>query len=171
VRQGVEILVATPGRLIDCLERRLVVLNQCNYVVLDEADRMIDMGFEPQVQAILEAMPSSNMKPDEEVAEDGNEEFKYRQTFMFSATMPPAVERITRKYLRRPAFVSIGEIGQTASTVTQNFVFCSEPQKEARLYELISREIPPIMVFVNARKSCDVVYRQVHGNIVVTVGN
>jgi len=163
VRQGVEILVATPGRLIDCLERRLVVLNQCNYVVLDEADRMIDMGFEPQVQAILEAMPSSNMKPDEEVAEDGNEEFKYRQTFMFSATMPPAVERITRKYLRRPAFVSIGEIGQTASTVTQNFVFCPETQKEARLYELISREIPPIMVFVNARKSCDVVYRQVHG--------
>jgi ATP-dependent RNA helicase DDX23/PRP28 len=47
--QGVEMLVATPGRLIDCLERRLVVLNQCNYIVLDEADRMIDLGFEPQV--------------------------------------------------------------------------------------------------------------------------
>lgn len=52
VRQGVEMLVATPGRLIDTIERRLVVLNQCNYIVLDEADRMIDLGFEPQVQVI-----------------------------------------------------------------------------------------------------------------------
>ena len=50
MRQGVEMAIATPGRLIDCLERRLVVLNQCNYIVLDEADRMIDMGFEPQVR-------------------------------------------------------------------------------------------------------------------------
>ncbi|KAL9678530.1 hypothetical protein QQ045_016374 [Rhodiola kirilowii] len=59
IRQGCEVVIATPGRLIDCLERRYAVLNQCNYVVLDEADRMIDMGFEPQVVGVLEAMPSS----------------------------------------------------------------------------------------------------------------
>ena len=65
---------------------------------------------------------------------------------MFSATMPPAVERITRKYLRRPAFVSIGEVGQTASTVEQNFVFCSEQQKKARLQEMLRKNKPPVMV-------------------------
>ncbi|CAH2069740.1 unnamed protein product [Thlaspi arvense] len=99
--QGCEIVVATPGRLIDCLERRYVVLNQCNYVVLDEADRMIDMGFEPQVAGVLDAMPSSNLKPANEEEElDGKK--IYRTTYMFSATMPPEVERLARKYLRNP---------------------------------------------------------------------
>ncbi|KAJ0966415.1 hypothetical protein J5N97_027553 [Dioscorea zingiberensis] len=66
LRQGCEVVIATPGRLLDCLERRYAVLNQCNYVVLAEADRMIDMGFEPQVVGVLDAMPSSNMKPENE---------------------------------------------------------------------------------------------------------
>ncbi|MCD7454239.1 DEAD-box ATP-dependent RNA helicase 21 [Datura stramonium] len=73
IRQGCEVVIATPGRLLDCLERRYCVLNQCNYVVLDEADRMIDMGFGPQVVGVLDAMPSSNMKPkneDEELDEN-----------------------------------------------------------------------------------------------------
>jgi hypothetical protein len=71
VAQGCEVVIATPGRLLDCLESRYTVLNQCNYVVLDEADRMIDLGFEPQVVGVLDAMPSSNMKPvsEEEVRE------------------------------------------------------------------------------------------------------
>jgi len=159
IRQGVEVIIATPGRLIDTLERRLCVLNQCNYIVLDEADRMIDMGFEPQVQQILDAMPAGAMKPDEEDAEAGNTDFKFRQTFMFSATMPPAVERITRKYLRRPVYVTVGEAGQTANTVTQNFSFCSESQKKDRLLDMLRREKPPIMVFVNARKVADTLYR------------
>ena len=63
LREGCEVIIATPGRLLDCIDRRILVLNQCNYVVLDEADRMIDMGFEPQVNAIFEKMPSSNLRP------------------------------------------------------------------------------------------------------------
>ena len=63
-------MIATPGRLIDVLENRYLVLSQCTYVVLDEADRMIDMGFEPDVQKILEYLPVSNEKPDTEDAED-----------------------------------------------------------------------------------------------------
>ncbi|MFS7931178.1 putative RNA helicase [Helianthus anomalus] len=97
--QGCEVVIATPGRLIDCLERRYPVLNQCNYVVLDEADRMIAMGFEPQVVGVLDAMSSSNFKPESE-DEELDEKRMYRTTYMFSATMPPAVERLARKYLR-----------------------------------------------------------------------
>lgn len=63
-------MIATPGRLIDVLENRYLVLNQCTYIVLDEADRMIDMGFEPDVQKILDFMPVTNQKPDTEEAED-----------------------------------------------------------------------------------------------------
>uniref|UniRef100_A0A6T7ZDA9 RNA helicase n=1 Tax=Cryptomonas curvata TaxID=233186 RepID=A0A6T7ZDA9_9CRYP len=159
--RGAEIAVGTPGRLIDMLKTKATNLRRATYLVLDEADRMIDMGFEPQVQAILDAMPAGSMKPEDDLSEVGNTDFRYRQTFMFSATMPPAVERITRKYLRRPAYVTIGEAGQTATSVTQNFVFCSETQKKDRLYELLRREKPPIMVFVNARKSADVLYKDV----------
>ena len=65
-----QIVIATPGRLIDVLENRYLVLAQCTYVVMDEADRMIDMGFEPDVQKILEYLPVSNQKPDTEDAED-----------------------------------------------------------------------------------------------------
>eukprot|EP00878_Enallax_costatus_P032756 GHUV01036022.1.p1 GENE.GHUV01036022.1~~GHUV01036022.1.p1 ORF type:complete len:474 (+),score=130.89 GHUV01036022.1:170-1423(+) len=100
LRRGCEIVVATPGRLLDCIERHYCVLNQCNYVVLDEADRMIDLGFEPQVQAVLDAMPHSTLKPEEEGSELDARRV-YRTTYMFSATMPPAVERLARKYLRR----------------------------------------------------------------------
>lgn len=72
LRMGCEIVIATPGRLIDVLENRYLVLNQCTYIVLDEADRMIDMGFEPDVQKILEYMPVTNLKPDTEEAEDAS---------------------------------------------------------------------------------------------------
>lgn len=65
-----QIVIATPGRLIDVLENRYLVLSRCTYVVLDEADRMIDMGFEPDVQKILEHMPVTNQKPDTDEAED-----------------------------------------------------------------------------------------------------
>ncbi|KAJ0817557.1 putative RNA helicase [Helianthus annuus] len=91
IRQGCEVVIATPGRLIGCLERRYIVLNQCNYVVLDEANRVIDMGFEPQVVGVLDAMPSSNFKPENE-DEWLDEKRIYRTTYMFSATMPTAVE-------------------------------------------------------------------------------
>lgn len=75
LRMGCEIVIATPGRLIDVLENRYLVLNQCTYIVLDEADRMIDLGFEPDVQRILEYMPVSNLKPDTEEAEDSKVQF------------------------------------------------------------------------------------------------
>lgn len=87
---------------------------------MDEADRMIDMGMEADVNFILDALPVSNMKPDEgEMQTEPPEGYRYRQTTMFSATMPPAVERLAKKYLRREAVVTIGQAGQATESVEQ----------------------------------------------------
>ncbi|KAF5010713.1 hypothetical protein F66182_15427, partial [Fusarium sp. NRRL 66182] len=91
LRDGAEIIIATPGRLVDCLERRMLVLSQCCYVIMDEADRMIDLGFEEPVNKILDALPVTNEKPDTEEAENaqamsqhvGGRDRRYRQTMMY----------------------------------------------------------------------------------------
>ncbi|CAG9110957.1 unnamed protein product [Plutella xylostella] len=164
LRLGCEIVIATPGRLIDVLENRYLVLNRCTYVVLDEADRMIDMGFEPDVQKILEYMPVSNIKPDSDAAEDAsillanyNSKKKFRQTVMFTATMPPAVERLARTYLRRPAIVYIGSIGKPVDRTEQVVFMIGENEKRRKLTEILQRGVePPIIIFVNQKKGADV---------------
>ncbi|KAL3280543.1 hypothetical protein HHI36_003775 [Cryptolaemus montrouzieri] len=164
LRMGCEIVIATPGRLIDVLENRYLVLSQCTYIVLDEADRMIDLGFEPDVQKILEYMPVTNLKPDTEEAEDSkvllanyNSKKKYRQTVMFTATMPPAVERLARTYLRRPAVVYIGSIGKPVERVEQIVHLMGENDKRRKLMEYLSKGVdPPIIIFVNQKKGADV---------------
>lgn len=167
LRLGCEIVIATPGRLIDVLENRYLVLNQCTYIVLDEADRMIDMGFEPDVQRILEYMPVTNIKPDSEDAEDAskllqnyNSKKKYRQTVMFTATMPPAVERLARNYLRRPAVVYIGSIGKPTERTEQIIHIMGENDKRKKLMEILQRGVePPVIIFVNQKKGADVLAR------------
>ncbi|XP_059049188.1 probable ATP-dependent RNA helicase DDX23 [Achroia grisella] len=164
LRMGCEIVIATPGRLIDVLENRYLVLNRCTYVVLDEADRMIDMGFEPDVQKILEYMPVTNIKPDTDAAEDAsvllanyNTKKKYRQTVMFTATMPPAVERLARSYLRRPAIVYIGSVGKPVDRTEQVVYMIGENEKRRKLTEILQRGVePPIIIFVNQKKGADV---------------
>src|SRR5919108_4423349 len=100
LRRGVDVVVATPGRLIDHLERQNVALDDLEVLVLDEADRMLDMGFAPQINTIVARLP------------------RYRQTLLFSATMPPEVEALARKYLRKPLLVQVGLRTAAASTVT-----------------------------------------------------
>ncbi|KAK9953794.1 hypothetical protein ABG768_015919 [Culter alburnus] len=165
LRMGCEIVIATPGRLIDVLENRYLVLSRCTYVVLDEADRMIDMGFEPDVQKILEYIPVTNQKPDTDDAEDPEKmmqnfesgKHKYRQTVMFTATMPPAVERLARSYLRRPAVVYIGSAGKPHERVEQKVILMSEGEKRKKLLEVLASGFePPIIIFVNQKKGCDV---------------
>ncbi|KAI9724557.1 MAG: mRNA splicing protein prp28 [Candelaria pacifica] len=171
LRDGAEIIIATPGRLVDCIERRVLVLGQCCYVIMDEADRMIDLGFEEPVNKILDALPVANEKPDSEEAEDalvmsqhlGGKD-RYRQTMMYTATMPSAVERIARKYLRRPAIVTIGNVGEAVETVEQRVEFVAgEDKRKKRLLEILSsREFtPPIIVFVNIKRNCDAVARDI----------
>ncbi|KAK3699470.1 mRNA splicing protein prp28 [Vermiconidia calcicola] len=171
MRDGAEIIIATPGRLLDCIERRVLVLSQCCYIIMDEADRMIDLGFEEPVNKILDALPVNNEKPDTDEAENatvmsrhlGGKD-RYRQTMMYTATMPAAVERIARKYLRRPAIVTIGNIGEAVDTVEQRVEFVTgEDKRKKRLNEILhSREFaPPIIVFVNIKRNCDAIARDI----------
>ncbi|KAG9327982.1 hypothetical protein JZ751_017018 [Albula glossodonta] len=150
---------------IRTVANRYLVLGRCTYVVLDEADRMIDMGFEPDVQKILEYIPVTNQKPDTDEAEDPEKmmmnfesgKHKYRQTVMFTATMPPAVERLARSYLRRPAVVYIGSAGKPHERVEQKVLLMSEGEKRKKLLDVLARGFePPIIIFVNQKKGCDV---------------
>lgn len=171
LRNGAEIIIATPGRLVDCIERRVLVLGQCCYIIMDEADRMIDLGFEESVNKILDALPVTNEKPDTDDAEDAQAmsrhiggKDRYRQTMMYTATMPSAVEKIAKKYLRRPAIVTIGNIGEAVETVEQRVEFVSgEDKRKKRLNEILaSGEFrPPIIVFVNIKRNCDAVARDI----------
>lgn len=171
MRDGAEIIIATPGRLVDCIERRVLVLSQCCYIIMDEADRMIDLGFEEPVNKILDALPASNEKPDTDDAENplamarhlGGKD-RYRQTMMYTATMPSAVERIARKYLRRPAIVTIGNVGEAVDTVEQRVEFIQgEDKRKKRLADILySHEFkPPIIVFVNIKRNCDAIARDI----------
>jgi ATP-dependent RNA helicase DDX23/PRP28 len=175
--QGTEIVIATPGRFLDCIERRYLVLNQCNYVVLDEADRMIDMGFEPQLLRVLDAMPKSSLKSeDEQEAQKQESELalainnadidgpgehhrsKYRTTIMFSATMPPPVEKLAQKYLRRPATIVIGEVGKAVDRIKQNVIFTKgDGDKRRALEQILSNPDTkgPIIIFMNNKKAAD----------------
>ncbi|KWU44258.1 DEAD-domain-containing protein [Rhodotorula sp. JG-1b] len=180
MRDGAEIVIATPGRLKDCIERSVLVLSQCTYVVMDEADRMVSLGFEDVLNFILDSLPVSNLKPDSAEAEDAEKMTMtlsapqgqegevlpslalYRQTVMFSATMPPAVERLTKKYLRRPAIVTIGVAGQAVDTVDQRVeMINSEEKKKARLLDILGNGgfEPPMIVFVNQKKGADVLQK------------
>ncbi|KAJ5095946.1 pre-mRNA-splicing ATP-dependent RNA helicase PRP28 [Penicillium alfredii] len=171
LRDGAEIIIATPGRLVDCIERRMLVLSQCCYVIMDEADRMIDLGFEEPVNKILDALPVANEKPDTEEAENsrvmsqhlGGRD-RYRQTMMYTATMPAAVERIARKYLRRPAIITIGSAGEAVDTVEQRVeMVAGEDKRKKRLADILSSGDfrPPIIVFVNIKRNCDAIAREI----------
>lgn len=176
LRKGVHVVVGTPGRINDCIEMAYLVLNQCSYIVLDEADRMIDMGFAPQMETILDAMGGALKSENEEEAYEQEKEdllntgkavAKHRLTAMFSATMPLEVEKMAKKYLRHPAVVSVGgqDTGGKNARITQKVVFLSSPaQKEKALADLLrntrfARE--KIIVFVNEKKHADGVGRMV----------
>jgi ATP-dependent RNA helicase DDX23/PRP28 len=166
LREGAEIIIATPGRLKDIIERHVLVLSQCRYVVMDEADRMVHLGFEVDLTFILDSLPSETMHGEdmgEQMDVDGETMVKRgrtRVTTLFSATMPPAVERLARKYLKKPAVITIGEAGRAVDTVEQRVEFVSgDEKKKQKLLEILnSGAFPsPIIVFVNQKKTADMV--------------
>ncbi|KAK7467003.1 mRNA splicing protein prp28 [Stygiomarasmius scandens] len=166
LREGAEIIIATPGRLKDVIERHVLVLSQCRYVVMDEADRMVHLGFEADLTFILDALPTETMQGEDtgtQMDVDGETVIKKgrnRVTTLFSATMPPAVERLARKYLRKPAVITIGEAGRAVDTVEQRVEFVNgEEKKKQKLLEILNTGLyaSPIIVFVNQKKTADMV--------------
>src|SRR5690349_10387800 len=137
LKRGVEVLVATPGRLLDHIEAKNAVLNQVEYVVLDEADRMLDIGFLPDLQRILSYLPQQ------------------RQTLLFSATFSPEIKRLAESYLQDPVLVEVARPNATASTVEQRFYsVASEDKRRAVLKLLKERSISQALVFVNSKLGC-----------------
>lgn len=166
LRDGAQIIIATPGRLKDMIDRNILVLSQCRYVVMDEADRMVDLGFEQELTFILNAMAVDYEKPDGmDVDDDNAKGWKgYRVTTLFSATMPPIVERLAKKYLRRPATVVIGNAGEAVDTVEQRVEFIQGPEKrKTRLIEILRTiGLPsPMIVFCNEKQTVDQVVSHV----------
>jgi ATP-dependent RNA helicase RhlE len=143
LRGGVDVIVATPGRLIDHLEKQNVVFDDLEVLVLDEADRMLDMGFAPQLQKIV-----ATIHP-------------YRQTLLFSATMPPEVEALARRYLRKPVVVQVGRRSAAATTVRHN-VYPVPKHKKTELLTHLLREMgekDSILVFTRTKHGADKVVR------------
>jgi ATP-dependent RNA helicase RhlE len=142
LRGGVDVVVATPGRLIDHLERQNVVFDDLEVLVLDEADRMLDMGFAPQINRIVSGVPP------------------YRQTLLFSATMPPEVEALARKYLRTPIVVQVGRRSAAANTVKHYVYPVPRDRKSALLADLLKREaMESVLVFTRTKHGADRVVR------------
>lgn len=140
LRRGVEILIATPGRLLDHLEQRNTSLSQVEIVILDEADRMLDMGFLPDIIRILGKLPPT------------------RQNLMFSATFSPEIKRLAKNFLNNPVIVEVAKRNATAATISQELFEVDETHKKDALVELLrargeDREGNPLqtLVFVNAK--------------------
>ena len=161
---GAEVIIATPGRLQDALQQGFTSLENCNYVVLDEADKMIKENFEESLNYILDCIPSTNLKSiDEKLAEIEEKECKegnknYRITMMFSATMNPTLESLARKYLRCPSYISIGEPGLGKKNIKQTVLFLSEEQKRSKLRHILNDYDSyrlPMIIFVNKKRDAD----------------
>ena len=134
LKGGVEVLIATPGRLLDHIEAKNCVLNQVEYVVLDEADRMLDIGFLPDLQRILSYLP------------------KTRQTLLFSATFSPEIKRLASSYLQDPITVEVARANATATNVEQRFYSVTDDDKRNVVRQVLKdRGITQALVFVNSK--------------------
>ncbi|XP_003791983.2 DEAD box protein 53 [Otolemur garnettii] len=140
VKKGVDIIIATPGRLHDLQMNKMINLRSITYLVLDEADKMLDLGFEPQIMKIL-----LDVRPD-------------RQTVMLSATWPDTIRRLAKSYLKDPMMVYVGTLDLVAvHTVTQNIIITTERKKRALIQEFLDNMSPndKVLVFVNRKLVAD----------------
>ncbi len=140
-----DIIVATPGRLMDHMQQRTVDISHVSIVVLDEADRMLDMGFAPAIRRILDVTPST------------------RQTMLFSATMPGEIADIAGRYLKRPVRIEVEKPGTTADLVTQELFVLEKEDKNELLAEMLRREKGSVLVFARTRHGARKIARSIRG--------
>lgn len=138
LRGGASVAIATPGRLLDHLENQVLDLSHLEILVLDEADRMLDMGFLPAIRTIIEKTPST------------------RQTLLFSATMLPAIEDMAHRYMRQPQIIEVNKRGNAAATIKQTAYPVALESKTTLLFHLLERErFERVLVFTRTRRSAE----------------
>jgi superfamily II DNA/RNA helicase len=140
--RGVEICIATPGRLIDMLEMGKTNLKRVTYLVLDEADRMLDMGFEPQIRHIVQECDMPGVEN--------------RQTLMFSATFPRDIQMLARDFLKDYIFLSVGRVGSTSENISQKIFYVEEDEKKSVLLDLLtSGDKGLTIIFTETKRMAD----------------
>ncbi len=151
IDRGADVLIATPGRLLDHIERGKLMLHGIEVFVVDEADRMLDMGFIPDIEKICKMLPIT------------------RQTLFFSATMPPEIKRITNQFLHMPEVIEVSKPASTAETITQNLIKASKVDREKRdrLRDVLEglKDVKNAIVFANRKRTVGILEKsmQKHG--------
>ena len=162
LNKGVDVLIATPGRLIDMFDRGLMLLTDAKLLVIDEADRMLDMGFIPDVERIVSMLP------------------KTRQTLFFSATMGPEIKRLADAFLQNPKEIAVSRPASVATTITEGLALVAEHDKREALRRLIRTEnVQNALIFCNRKIDVDILYKSLtrhkfscgalHGDMAQTV--
>jgi ATP-dependent RNA helicase DeaD len=143
LQKGADIVIGTPGRILDHLGRGTLQLEQLDFVVLDEADRMLDIGFRPDIEKILRRCPAK------------------RQTLLLSATVAPAIEKLAQRYMRDPEVLDFSPKGKTVDTIEQRYFTVDEIRKFDLLLRLLKREQPAqAIVFCRTKRGADKVHRK-----------